>query len=284
MLRPAAVAALLLLPCTALAWGRDGHRIVATLAAQRLTPAARAQVEELLADNPDGRSLPAVSLWADWVRFEKLPQTANWHFVDIPLSRDTYDPGRDCRPEPGKGDCIVAALERMRDVLADRRRPRRDRVEALMFVVHLTADLHQPLHVAERDGDKGGNKVEVTWMGERERRHRGLRQGWNLHAVWDDGLLREAHRSTTQAVVQLNAWLATQNVAALQRGSVVDWTLEAHTVARQQAYRDADGRSIPSGGARLGRAYCDARLAAVDQQLAKAGVRLARLLNEALGR
>jgi hypothetical protein len=271
----------LLLPAPVLAWGRDGHRVVAVLASQRLTPAARAQVEALLADNPNGRSLPAISMWADWVRHEQMPETYNWHFVDIPLSRDTYDSARDCPPTE-KGDCVIAAVQRMRDVLADRQRRHRDRVEALQFVVHLVADLHQPLHVAERDHDKGGNLVKVVWFGSAERRTRGRRQAWNLHAVWDDGMIAASDRSASQYAVQLNAWLARQDEKALGAGSVVDWALEGHALARSQVYRDADGRSLPNSGARLGREYQQARIAALDAQLAKAGVRLARVLNEAL--
>jgi len=281
MRRALALLLLLLLPAPALAWGRQAHRVVATLASQRLTPQARAAVEELLRDNEDGRSLAAISMWADWVRYRKLPETYNWHFVNIPLERERYDSGRDCRPERGKGDCIVAALARTRDTLADPRRRRAERVEALKFVVHLVADLHQPLHTAERDGDEGATRVEVSWLGSRETRGR-KRRSWTLHGVWDDGLLAASDRSNAQIVVDLNAWLAQQDEHALAAGSIVDWTLEAHRVAREQAYRDADGGSIPLRGASLGRDYYEARIAVVERQLALAGVRLARLLNEAL--
>jgi hypothetical protein len=284
MLRRLLAALLLLVSATpALGWGRQGHRAVATVASQRLNPQARAAVERLLRDNRDGKSLPAISMWADWVRFEKMPETYNWHFVNFPLSR-TYDPGRDCRYVAGKGDCIVAALQRMRDVLADSRRSHRDRTEALMFVVHLVGDLHQPLHVVERDGDRGATEVDVVWLGEAERRRRGRRpERWTLHAVWDDGLLDAADRNTAQLVVALNAWLATQNEAELRRGGVVEWTDEAHAVAGEQAYRDADGRNIPRRGARLGRDYLRARLPVAERQLAVAGVRLAQMLNGGLG-
>lgn len=273
----------LLLPATALAWGEQGHRIVATLAASRLTPAAKAEVAELLAPEPRGRTLAAVSMWADAVRFRQYPETYRWHFVNIPLARDRYDPARDCRPLPGKGDCVIAALGRMRDVLADRGRRPAERAEALKFVVHLAADLHQPLHVAERDGDGGGNAVRVRWMGEWERGGRG-RRPWTLHAVWDSGLIRETGRSATAYVRHLETSLAAEDERALARGGIVDWAMEAHAVARAEVYRDAAGRALPARGARLGRDYFTARIGAVDRQLARAGVRLARLLNDALGR
>lgn len=273
------LALLLALPAPAFAWGKQGHRVVATLASQRLEPSARDAIEVLLRRNEDGKSLAAISMWADWVRYRKLPETYNWHFVNLPLSRDDYDPGRDCRHEPGKGDCIIAAIGRMRDVLADRGRSQAVRLEALKFLVHLVGDLHQPLHVAERDGDRGGTRVTLLWFGRSEWRRR---QRWTLHGVWDEGLIAESGRNTVQMVVQANAWLAPRDAVAIGSGSVVDWALEAHTLARQQAYRDAAGKTIPERGARLGKEYYEARIGVVEQQLARAGVRLARLLNEAL--
>lgn len=280
--RAAPLAVLLLaVPVLAHGWGQEGHRVIATLAAKRLSPAARSEAAALLRLEPRGRTLAAVSMWADGVRYRLMPETYRWHFVNIPLTRGRYDPGRDCRRLPGKGDCIIAALARIRDALADTRRSQADRLEALKFVVHLAGDLHQPLHIAERDGDRGGTKVEVRWLGQRDRSGR-KRQPWTLHAVWDGALIRETGRSATQYVVHLDRWLATQDERSLAAGDIVDWAMEAHEVARTQTYRSADGRSLPARGARLGRDYYQARIGAVDRQLASAGVRLARLLNETL--
>jgi hypothetical protein len=100
--------------------------------------------------------------------------------------------------------------------------------------------------------------------------------------VWDDGLIEEARRGAAQHVVRLNTWLASQDADSLGRGGWIDWALETHRVAREQAYLDADGRPIPPRRAELGRGYLEARIGAVDRQLAVAGVRLARVLNEAL--
>ena len=56
---------------------------------------------------------------------------------------------------------------------------------------------------------------------------------------------------------------------------MVDWALESHHIARDHAYRLPEDR-------KLGDDYYHANIAVVDQQLAKAGVRLAKLLNEVL--
>src|SRR5437016_2558976 len=109
--RAALLTLALVVPGTARAWGPEGHRIVADLATARLTPAARAGVHALLG----ARSLADVSTWADDIKASR-PETARWHFVDIPITRDTYRPAVDCR----HGDCSIAALGREQSTLADR--------------------------------------------------------------------------------------------------------------------------------------------------------------------
>ena len=63
------------------AWGRLGHPVIARLAEQHMTPRAREAVKELL---EPGESLANASLWADENR-PRLPKTAPWHYVDVPL-------------------------------------------------------------------------------------------------------------------------------------------------------------------------------------------------------
>jgi hypothetical protein len=65
------------------------------------------------------------------------------------------------------------------------------------------------------------------------------------------------------------------DVAALEAGSPVEWAMEGHRVAAEHVYR------LPPGG-RLGERYLRASLPLVDRTLISAGVRLARILNEAL--
>src|SRR5882757_7548877 len=77
----------------ALAWGQEGHSIVAEIAQVRLSPPAAQMVQKLL----KGRSLASIASWADDER-DTHPETAGWHFVDIPLDVETYDHERDCKP------------------------------------------------------------------------------------------------------------------------------------------------------------------------------------------
>jgi hypothetical protein len=233
------------------------------VAERHLDHQARKEIRALIGEE----SLVSISDWADQIRGDR-PETAPWHFVDIPFKESRYDPKRDC----AKGDCVIAVIERLRRTLSDRGRPAEERAEALKFLVHFVADLHQPLHTTDR-GDRGGNDVRVTFFGEKI--HPFSEKPWNLHAVWDGGLIDQTGLSEAAYVERLQAWLKKRSISDLQKGTVIDWALEAHRVAVDVAYRLPKNR-------RLSKNYFERSLPVVDELLAKAGVRLARLLNEAL--
>jgi nuclease S1 len=128
------------------AWGPEGHSIVAEIAQRRLTPEAAAKVREILGENA---SLASIASWADDYRALHL-DSADWHFVDIPLAADDYKEGRDCAQTP-QGDCVIHELARSLRDLTDPASSAAQRRDALKFIVHLVGDVNQPLHtVGER--------------------------------------------------------------------------------------------------------------------------------------
>jgi hypothetical protein len=244
----------------AAAWGASGHSIVAEIAQRRLHPRALRQVKKLLGGE---KSLASIASWADDITLLR-PNTANWHFVNIPYDADDYLPARDC-PETAKGDCAINAIARSRAVLADARAPAQQRAEALKFLVHFVGDVHQPLHCTDRN-DAGGNKVAVAFFG----------SAMSLHAVWDYGIIDKHTFDWGQYVDELERnWIAGKDLARLQRGSPVDWALEAHKLAVEVVY-------VLPEDLKLGEDYYRRALPVVDRQLALAGVRLAALLNQIL--
>jgi nuclease S1 len=254
---------LVLLPSQSYAWGREGHRIVAEIAEQYLEPATARQIRELLRlDN--ATTLAEVSTWADDIRAQRR-NTAPWHFVDIPVDAASYDRARDCK----RGNCVVAAIERFERVLAERSARPRARLEALKFLVHFIGDLHQPLHAADNH-DRGGNQVRVTFLGHRT----------NLHAIWDSGILAPAvvQGDERSYALRLARSISDRDLARWQRGSVIDWANEAHAVARRVVY----GALVHAPGS-LPASYERSALPVVNEQLKKAGVRLAGVLNRLLG-
>jgi hypothetical protein len=257
------------LATNALAWGPDGHSIVGEIAARRLSPAARAQVEALLGP---GHSLASEGSWADDVRASR-PETFNWHFVDIPVAGETYDAARDCAPSP-KGDCIVAELDRVQHALqcgdADAKR------EALRWAVHLVGDIHQPFHTV--DEARGGNDIAVTVN------LHGLRcpkcapkiAQDNLHAEWDSGLITATTWNWGAYVTRLeNGWLASDEAKQVSLSTPVDWANETHAVAREV------WSWLPADNA-IGDDYYAKAVPAVDRQLGRAGLRLADFIERAL--
>ena len=248
----------------ALAWGPDGHRIVADIAESRLSMQAKTAIAQLLSDSPDP-SLASIANWADSIRKDR-EETGPWHYVDIPYEMSGFDPQRDGKD----GNNVVNKLEEFAKVLNDRNAPRQQRVEALKFIVHFMGDLHQPMHCVERNGDKGGNFRLVFFPGKRE--------AVNLHRIWDSDILKLARGKLEdpEYAAALNTRISKEQEQSWSRGTPASWANEGHELAVRVAYS-----GIPSDGAppKITDEYLAAAQPVVETQLSKAGVRLANLLN-----
>ena len=255
----AALALTLFVASNALGWGREGHEVVAIIAERHLTARARERVREILGQ---AGSMAAVSTWADEIRPSR-PETAPWHYIDIPLNASAIDPARDC----SNGDCVTAAITRFVAVLRDNASSPDAKSEALKFVVHFVADLHQPLHCADNH-DRGRNDVHIMFFGANA----------NLHGVWDTLLIERIDPDTESYAKRLDAVLTDSDISAFEVGTVEDWALESHAVAQKVAYG-----ALPRGETLdLGADYFQTAAPTVDLLLQKAGIRLAFILNEAL--
>lgn len=273
----------------AFAWGGYGHAIVADIAETRLTPTAMAGVRHLLALDGE-HSMDQVASWPDeigHVPADKggLPQTLPWHYVDIDVSNPAYDAARDCPT----GECVAAKLPELIDTLRNPAVPVAKRLIALKWVVHLVGDLHQPLHTSERNDDKGGNAVKLTYYGSDHHGH------MNLHSLWDEGVLdHEANlhvgphysidfaRARAEAQV-LNAHISPEDAADWGRGvgpgndqaAIIGWINESHVLASKVAYG-----ALPKGNnPDIGDDYSKIAWPVIERRLEQAGVRLAAILN-----
>jgi hypothetical protein len=283
----ASLALLLGFSAPAFSWGPEGHRAVGDIASRYLNPKAQTQVAELLKSDqladglPSGRrTLGEVASWADEIKdFDWGRRRGSWHYDDIPLC-DSPEYAKYCRG----GRCASAQLAHQIEVLGDSRARPRARNEALKWVVHLIGDIHQPLHAATH-ADRGGNVVQVSFFGERENPPYGT---LNLHAVWDVHMVAKliADRGGQRAFV--SAPIGEADRRAWEQGTIADWIGESHALARDRVYATLPvpascGAKI-SGVVALGETYYAGAAPIIDLQLRKAGVRLARVLNDALGR
>jgi hypothetical protein len=241
------------------AWGVEGHRIVALIAERHLTPAAAAAVKRLLAADGATR-LADVASWADDWR-ETHRETGPWHHVDIPLEAAGYDPARDCPHDA----CVIAQIRRFARDLADTSRPNGEREQALKFLIHLVGDVHQPLHAADHH-DNGGGDVRVIYDGRPS----------NLRRIWDVELVRAASGVAGGEAVLVDQLDSTP--ADTPDIEPVAWANEAHGLAANVAYPNLpDDR-----GEDLSGDYTIAVTPVVNEQLRRAGLRLAATLNAAL--
>lgn len=254
----------------ALPWGQEGHSVVAEIAQRRLSSGAASTVESLLGK---GHSLASISNWADDVRGER-PATSNWHFADIPVVSDTYVPARDCTPDPEKGDCIVAELDRLKSEL--RCASGQEKIEALKFAVHFVADIHQPMHTVLEEF--GGNLIEVDLtMNGLTCTHNCEPVHTNFHRAWDSDLIHKTVFNWGTYVERLeNGWLksAEARQAGIDGGKPADWVVETHQFAQKVWQLLPNNKKLDEG-------YYKQALPIMDRQLGIAGLRLARFLNDA---
>jgi hypothetical protein len=238
-------------------WGPLAHRVTARMAENRLTPEAAAAVRELLGSQV---KLADVASWADEQR--EIPNSASWHYVNVPISETRYD-SRFCRP----GGCVVGKIEEFKHVLQNPKANRKEKQAALKFLIHLIADVHQPLHVGDA-GNRGGNDLQVLFYGESS----------NLHKVWDSQIIRHYTKNEQVWLWYLTREAKPEKVAEWSKGTAEDWATESLQAAKKAYLLPGTDAQIKPG-AKLGDQYCRMALPIIQIQLAKAGTRIAWTLN-----
>jgi putative SOS response-associated peptidase YedK len=200
-----------------------------------------------------------------WLGEGSTRKEARWHYVNLPIhppagTPAACDAARDCP----RGQCVVAKIDEFAAVLRDKAaHDARERLEALKFVVHLVADFDQPLHASD-DGDRGGNDVRVTFMGRQT----------NLHAIWNTGILFAAEIGDKRAyALQLARSIRPIDLDQWRDGSAATWATESNDIARRLIHGE-----WPHGPDALRASYEDLALPVVNEQLEKAGVKLAAVL------
>ena len=249
---------LLLFSGEAFSFGAKGHRIVATIAQNHLTEITRQAIAEL----NNGPQLEHLATWPDRIKSDpNWDHAKRWHYISI----NDDERFKSLQRDP-KGD-ILYALGRFEAELSDNALSQSQRRQALAFLVHFVADVHQPLHVGRRD-DRGGNSIKVNWRG----------KTFNLHQVWDSGLIADEKLSESAYVALIDRSSRAQQ-SVWQDSRHIDWANESKRL-RDQIYDFSPNRADSrSGRPTLGESYVLRSKVIVKQQLLKAGVRLAGRLN-----
>lgn len=247
----------------ALAWGVQGHALVADVAQRQLQPQVLQQVQALLALEGHDQ-LSDISSWADQLRAQDPDlgrRSARWHYVNIAeqgLSEEQNCQYRAAEHCPD-GNCVVAAIHDQGVLLADTSASPQQRLQALKFVVHFVGDVHQPMH-AGYGHDKGGNDMQIQHEG----------HGSNLHAFWDSGMLRTRQLDNAQYLEQLMQLPP----PVLTPAQPARWA--------ENSCRIAITPGVYPDSHRLGPAYVAQQLPMIEAQLRAGGDHLADLLNTLL--
>lgn len=244
-----------------LAWNDAGHRMVCRVAWDQLLDTPEAQVKELLGITTEEEFAESCT-WADRHLAEN-PETASWHEVYVPKSAREVDMARDC---PQSTSCVLGEIERNLDILKSGA-PREERATALKFLAHFVGDAHQPMRVAFVE-DHGGADVTATFLGKSS----------NLRAIWDGEMLDtdpaglEELASTYHLYTPLDR-LFVDWISDLP----AQWATESLWIMRTPA----TGYVGNPGGLAFDQTYVKQNILVARDRIAKAGMRLGHLLNEA---
>jgi hypothetical protein len=287
------LALMIALPLAAQAWGPEGHAIISEIAEGYLTPRTRQEIKAILGT----RTLAdyEVASWPDIIRGDKeyavkYPDNGRWHFVEFDVTLRYNDEFELKLPPDGQD--IVTQIRRWRDELAAGKLDAAGRLDGLRFLVHFVGDMHQPMHCAYRYGDMGGNMIPVNSF---QGRHYSfgpdtlMDYSPSIHSIWDEALVNELMegRSSKATARALSKEISESQVAWWSTDDPMIWAVDSYWRARKDAYRWADGTSLPYKWARPGMDltsanYIEAKLPLVREQMQKGGVRLAHALNRAL--
>lgn len=264
-----------------LQWGVVGHALVAAIAQNFLNTSATAAVTQLLPES--NGDMAAVASWADRVR-KNYTWSGELHYINTPDWDCNYSYERDCQYKGVMNVCVDGAVQNYTRRLLDPTLPFFQSNEALKFLIHFVGDIHQPLHCGFTS-DEGGNTFEGTFNGRKV----------NLHEVWDSSILYERMDNDFQGnqsaylnyfVDMINgAWnmeaagWMTCNSPTPSLDCSTQWADESILAACEYSYVEADGKTHIQTGFDLGNDYYVRNMPIIEYQVAKAGVRLANVLN-----
>jgi hypothetical protein len=227
------------------AWGKKGHIMVAEAAFNRLDAATKKQVLYYL----DGMTIQQAATWMDEASHQPgYGYMKTYHYVNF---------GKGEKVTLKKGNNILYILDKTIRELQNKKQLNKAQIKTkLLFLFHLVGDIHQPLHVGY-GYDKGGNKTQLNYKG----------QGTNLHAFWDSGIIR--HKRINLKDCLLANPFSKAALSTIQKINVVTWAQESNNLL---------GKCYNTQGNIVTKKYLDNSTPIVKTQIAKAGIRLAAVL------
>lgn len=237
----------------ALAWGQEGHRIIAKIAYDHMSRKARKNVDKVLGKG-------GIVYWANWpdeIKSDTIYAESikdGWHYQDFAGGLSDSIVADALIHYPAEGGNLYRALDSLVAI--------KDKdVHVLRFIIHLSGDRYCPMHMAHMD-DKGGNAVKMKWFSGHT----------NLHSVWDTKLIDSQGYSYTEYAQKLENEYAYMR-HEIEKMSDTELLLRSYHVTEEiYAYQENwDGNAYH---------YIYRWRQPMELQLYIAGIRLAKVLNE----
>lgn len=248
---------LILASLSAFAWSQKGHDTTAAIAERHLSCKAKATIDSIL----DGRS---IIYWSNWLdnasHTPEYAYTKTWHYKNIDADQSWEN-----APVNPNGDIVTAINEQVGLLKKHSSLDRTQSRLALIILVHLMGDLHQPMHLGHAS-DLGGNRWNVKYFG----------RNIPLHTVWDSNLVESGHKwSYTEYADQIDR-LSPEQVDTIVAGTPDDWGRETFDIC-------TDVYNQTPVDANLSYDYVAQWTPVVETQILRAGRRLASILNSIFG-
>lgn len=250
---------ILLVPFTSRAWGVLGHRVVGGIAETHLSPKTKSEIKKILGTE----SIAMASNWADFIKSDRAyDYLSSWHYINLPsgLNFSRFQ-------ERLKRDSSINLYNRLQFLIRELRKKnltQGKKVLYLKLLIHFVGDAHQPMHTG-RPEDRGGNNIKLYWFN----------TPTNLHRIWDEQLVEFQQLSYTEHVSAINH-TTTSERQKWQKQSPGDWLFESYQIA-EKLYSGVKAED------KLSYNYNYVHVNTMNQQLLKAVLRLADLLNEIFG-
>jgi hypothetical protein len=302
----------------ACAWDDSGHKLVAYIAWQQMSQPARERAIQVLLNAPEDSQLNAlyptppdqdfttypigarskaakqrdyfmiVSYWADIVRDRKYEKRSKyhhgtWHYLDT-FWREVNGKVETLPEMENDKENVVERLFEFDKVLRSDAKDG-EKAIALAWILHLSGDVHQPLHASGRvtpeepKGDAGGNTFSLSPPDAARKE--------NLHWYWDSIVVRTVARRTDASDAEyllpignaiMKKYPAAKMQNRLETGKFDVWQQESFQIASQKLYPKTLLRNqMPSA------AYSKMAFGIAEQQIALAGYRLGTWLNQVFG-
>jgi hypothetical protein len=257
-------------------WGAVGHATIAAIAEKNLSPETLEKIKPLLS----GQTIEEAAIWAYQYK-QTHRNTAPWHYIDLPVRQDVTAAAIPsyCAQDKHQGGDVVSQITKDIEALKAPGTGLQERRKAFWFLIHFMGDVHMPLHAAD-DNDAGGNDKKVRFFAPDSHSKKG--HVTNLHSLWDNLIEVKAAEDPRELGEELSNKITPAERRAWASGSLETWVFESYSIAKNDIYPDIqpDNAVVTV----LPRDYYDKMRPVVDEQLEKAGIRLAVILEEVFGK